>query len=161
MGWAWSIGLKVYKKELGLPIGVLTDKREVDEELLELQHVVRAAASDDTLAEVYTLSSVDDDKDEEESFECPSLPSLFGEVVEAGIYFGDDPSESAQHAQCSDRMLGRDSIQNMLHFNVFVYLVLNECTAVIRKGTGVASLPGCHPPVRVGQTAAGEDRAPA
>jgi hypothetical protein len=64
MGWTWSIRLIVYKDEIGLNIGVLTDKNEVNEELLELEHVVRAAASDDTLAEVYTLSSVEDDGDQ-------------------------------------------------------------------------------------------------
>lgn len=120
MGWTWSIRLIEYKAELGLPIGVLTDKNEVNEELLELEHVVRAAASDDTLAEVYTLNSMEDDEDQGESFECPSLRSLFGEDVEAHIYFDDDPSESAKHAQCGGRILGRDSMQNMLHFNAFV-----------------------------------------
>ncbi len=66
--WFWNTRLRIYKDELGLLIGVLTDKREMNPGLLGLLDVVVAAAGDDTLATVYTLSRVEDEDSREESF---------------------------------------------------------------------------------------------
>jgi hypothetical protein len=95
--------LKVFKDDFNKAVAVLTSTGEADEELLELLRVVDAAANDDIVAMVYTLSRVDDAKEQEDTIGCPSLHTLFGHEMEADIYFGVNPWQHACKLPCREQ----------------------------------------------------------